>query len=71
MTNFEYIRSYYGVPAKRGARIRYRGKNLGTITSTQAAGLRIRMDGEKYSDGPYHPTWEMEYLDAEKDKGEQ
>ncbi|AHH20800.1 hypothetical protein NONO_c60240 [Nocardia nova SH22a] len=25
--------------------------------------LRIRLDGEKHS-APYHPTWELEYLEA-------
>ena len=66
--SFEYIRKAYGVPAKRGQRVRYtgdRGPNAipreGMITSAAGAKLRIRMDGESYS-GIYHPTWEIEYL---------
>ena len=61
-----YIRKRYGVPAKRGARIEYRGEGspeLGTITGSEGAYLRIRMDGEKHT-GTYHPTWEMRYLPA-------
>jgi len=56
----EYIRKYYGVPAKRGGRIKFKGKP-GTIVGSDRSYLRIRFDGEKaiYT---YHPTWEIEYL---------
>jgi hypothetical protein len=57
----------YGVPAKRGGRVRYSGPfgdtREGTITgstSTQMY-LRIRLDGERLS-LPFHPTWGLEYL---------
>lgn len=56
----DYIRSYYGVPAKRGGRIKYKGR-LGTITGSHNARLCVRLDGDKQS-GDYHPTWEIEYL---------
>lgn len=63
----KYIREHYGVPAKRGARVLYRkGHNqegIGTITSARGARIMIRMDGQNRS-GPYHPTWEMEYLEV-------
>lgn len=56
------VREQYKVPAKRGGRIRFRGKP-GVITGTpRGAGmyLYIRMDtGQRFM---VHPTWEMEYL---------
>ena len=57
----QYIRETYKVPAKRGGRVRYQGKSLGTITSARGPHLRIRLDGEKRP-GIYHPTWKIEYL---------
>jgi hypothetical protein len=60
------IRKCYGVPAKRGMRVRYTGDGkdkpqLGTITSARGYQLRIRLDGYKISH-IFHPTWELEYL---------
>lgn len=59
----DYIRKAYGVPAKRGVRVRltHGTPKLGTITGSAGPHLRIRMDGDDYS-GIYHPTWELEYL---------
>lgn len=59
----DYIRLKYGVPAKRGARIKYGCNRLGTITGAAGGYLRIRLDGEKRSQR-YHPTWNIEYIDA-------
>lgn len=62
--SIEYIRKTYGVPAKRGGRVRYTGAKepqLGTIVATDGAYLKIRLDGKKHA-LPYHPTWELEYL---------
>ena len=64
--SMDYIRRYYKVPARRGARVEYTGEQepqQGTITSSEGARVRIRMDGEKHA-GIYHPTWEMRYLPA-------
>lgn len=60
------IRQRYGVPAKRGARIRYTGEGkdnpeYGIITNARGHHLRIRLDGQKLS-YIFHPTWEIEYL---------
>ncbi|GAA4108720.1 hypothetical protein ACFFTN_01330 [Aminobacter aganoensis] len=66
--SIEWVRSNYGVPAKRGGRVEYnpfkdaRGK-FGTITGTRGPYLLIRLDGSKHS-GSYHPTWQLRYLDA-------
>jgi hypothetical protein len=57
--SLRYIREQYGVPAKRGGRVKFKGKP-GTITGFHNAYLRIRLDGERVS-GVYHPTWEIEY----------
>ena len=59
-----YIRRYYGVPAKRGGRVKYTGgksPRYGTIKSASGPHLRILLDGDKYA-GTYHPTWELEYV---------
>lgn len=60
----EYVRRYYGVPAKRGGRIRflYNGEREGTITSFDGQYLRVRFDGETRSER-LHPTWKVDYLD--------
>jgi hypothetical protein len=66
--SLDYISRTYGVPAKRGQRVRYTGDKgpkvsarEGTITAAEGAHLRIRMDGDSFSN-VYHPTWELEYL---------
>ena len=67
MADAAYINRYYGVPAAIGGRVSYTGSGqpqLGTIVSVDGARLRIRLDGQSFV-GLYHPTWEIEYLDAE------
>jgi hypothetical protein len=64
--SIDQIRKQYGVPAKRGGRVEYTGgksSNLGTITGTSGPHLLILLDGSKHS-MPFHPTWEVRYLDA-------
>jgi len=63
MNELKYIRDWYGVPAKRGGRIRY-GKALpaeGTILSGKNARLRVRLDDSKRT-VLLHPCWEVTYL---------
>lgn len=56
--SMQWIRLNYGVPAKRGGRIRFFGAE-GTIASATHH-LRVRMDdGRRVL---LHPTWEVEYL---------
>ena len=56
--SMEYVRRYYGVPAKRGGRVQFFGAQ-GTITSATHY-LRVRMDdGRRVL---LHPTWEVTYL---------
>ena len=68
--SIQWIRDNYGVPAKLRGRVEYTpcegskdetGK-LGTITGVSGPHLLIRLDGEKHS-RPYHPTWQLRYLD--------
>lgn len=64
--SMDYIRSTYKVPAKRGARVRVdwyppEPAREGTITGTDGARLRIRLDGDERS-RIAHPTWRVEYL---------
>jgi hypothetical protein len=62
-STIDYIRNYYGVPAKRGGRVEFQGKQ-GVITGAgPGAHLRIRLDGEKIV-RCYHPTWELKYLEG-------
>ena len=61
---FQYIRSYYGVPAYKGMRVKVKtqhGEKEGVITDADGAYVRIRLDGSKIS-LPYHPTDGITYL---------
>jgi hypothetical protein len=60
--SFDYVCRYYGVPARRGGRVTFRGEP-GRITSGAGHYIRIRLDGWKRSI-LVHPTWEMIYDDA-------
>lgn len=63
--SIDYIRRYYGVPAKKGGRVEYTGGAkpvLGTICGADGAHLTIRLDGMKHT-MPYHPTWKLRYLE--------
>jgi hypothetical protein len=70
--SLEYIRKTYGVPAFRGARVRYETRKgrqpwFGRITSADGAYLRILRDGDKRTyPARFHPTWGMTYLDNAK-----
>jgi hypothetical protein len=68
--SIQYIRDTYGVPAKRGGRIRFTGNDgseypgegiEGVIVGTRNARLRVRFDGSKRIES-LHPTWMVEYL---------
>ncbi len=66
--SMDYIRNTYGVPAKRGGRVEYtNGKGevrAGTITGVDGQYLRIRLDGQPYSNN-YHPTWNLKYQEQQ------
>jgi hypothetical protein len=58
----DYVRAYYGVPAKRGMRVLVDGRS-GTIVAFKGAHLRVRFD----HDGRIrscHPTWRVHYSPA-------
>jgi hypothetical protein len=57
--SFEYVRRYYGVPAKRGARVVWDGKP-GRLTSGNGHYVRVLLDGERRP-RIVHPTWHMVY----------
>lgn len=61
--SFDYVRSWYKVPAKRGMRVKVNGK-MGTITCGSCQYIRVRFDGEKISFF-CHPTWEVVYYDKD------
>lgn len=60
--SFEYVRRYYGVPAKRGCRVVWDGKP-GRLTSGNGHYVRVLLDGERRP-RIVHPTWHMEYVDV-------
>lgn len=62
----EYIRKHYGVPAKRGGRIRFTGTSDGcavdaSICSAKNGYLIVQFDHMKRR-ATLHPTWMVEYL---------
>jgi hypothetical protein len=65
----EYIRMTYGVPAMRGGRVRYTGGKSpmdGIITGSDGSRLKIRIPELSETPLTFHPTWELEYLEATK-----
>ena len=66
----EQIRRQYGVPAKRGGRVKFTGNMgphpmYGTIKGSRDGHLLVLMDGE-WRTRRLHPTWEVEYLGVER-----
>lgn len=65
--SMQYIRDYYKVPAKRGARIRWTGAVNsgyieGTIIGSTGQYIRVRFDKEPSRTLTLHPMWKVEYL---------
>ena len=67
--SMDYIRNTYGVPAKRGMRVRYTDQAgtvwNGRITGARNQYLRVLIDDrvEGYQGRLLlHPTWQVEYL---------
>lgn len=64
--SMEQIRRQYGVPAKRGGRVRFSpGVGTppveGTIKGSHYGRLRVLLDGSKRT-AIFHPTWALLYL---------
>lgn len=65
--SMDSIRKSYGVPAKRGMRVVYRGdaavgEQTGTIVGAMGQTLRVRLDDQaKATARTFHPTWAMQY----------
>jgi len=66
MTSYEYIRTHYQVPAKRGMRVVVDGK-YGRITGFQNQYILVKFDDARFS-VPCHPTWRVVYLGKEPKK---
>ncbi len=65
--SFEYIQDYYKVPAETGRVVEFTGDKeprRGVIVGCTGHYIKLQFDGEpKPQNGPYHPTWEIRYLD--------
>lgn len=59
--SLSYVKDTYGVPARRGMRVRVHGRD-GLLTSGDGAHVRVRLDGESYS-RCYHPL-DVDYFDG-------
>ena len=63
--SMEYIRHYYGVPAKRGTKVKIKSPASpsvifdGVIVGSKNAWLRVRVNGRIMT---YHPTDNIEYI---------
>jgi hypothetical protein len=57
------IRDRYGVPASRGARVKFQGRPM-FILSADGHHLWLRDTNAGRRVGPCHPLWEMDYLDG-------
>jgi hypothetical protein len=57
----EYIRDYYRVPAFKGAKVKFKGIEA-VIKGGKGQYLDLAFT-DKSMNGPYHPTWEIEYLE--------
>jgi hypothetical protein len=62
-----YIRDYYGVPARKGQRVRYwyDGNGEGVIIGSRHQYLRIRFDGATRAHDNFHPTFGLHYLGSD------
>lgn len=65
----EYIRSHYGVPARRGAKVIFTDPKLGNmamvITGSRGQYILLRPANDpKAASKPYHPTWNILYLEG-------
>ena len=70
--SMSWIRDNCGVPAKRGAEIRFAGARA-VIVGSRGQYLRARMvEGCRWADAgqivTIHPTWEVEYLPSTEDQ---
>lgn len=68
--SMEYIRKTFGVPAKRGMRVRSTDPNYlvqreGVIVGSTGARLKIRLDGMNRESFYFHPTSHLTYLNPD------
>ena len=63
--SMERIRAQYGVPAKRGMVIRFRGEPV-TITSASPSAAHLYARDAYGGRLILHPTWEIEYPEPQE-----
>ena len=61
--SMDYIRQFYGVPAKRGSRIHFDHNGMnGKIVGSKGPYLLVKFSGWKRT-FKLHPTWKITYLE--------
>jgi hypothetical protein len=58
------VRQEYGVPARRGGVIKFEGRPAVILSATNYLHVRFT-DGRLPAKGYLHPTWRVEYDDAQ------
>jgi len=70
MGSMAYIRKVYGVPAKRGGRVRFTDRAgkpwTGRIKSARGPHLRVAFPEFPRATALLHPTWNLEYMEESK-----
>ena len=61
------VRKTYGVPAKRGMRVKFKDRSGFITRATSSSRIRVQFIGETHS-VILHPTWEITYF---RDDGQQ
>ena len=66
IVSMQYVRDFYGVPAKRGGKVLvpFKGQPAvpGVIVAARNGRIKVKVEGRVY---PYHPTWCVKYLDSQ------
>lgn len=65
MNRMQWIRDYYGVPARKGTRVLFKGQP-GTIIRASLPYIRVLLDGEDRT-RLLHPVWMVEYPSQQKE----
>lgn len=63
--SLEYIRRSYGVPARTGKHVEYKGKR-GIVAGGQNAHVMVKLEEDKHA-RPYHPS-DLDWLEPKEQR---